>query len=54
MRREWTNEFAIAISIRAKRLAGIFEGVLQYCRSAVLKRMGERVGRINPFKTVLV
>jgi hypothetical protein len=52
--REWTDEPSIAFPIHAKCLARIFDGVVQNCCGAVVKRMGERVGRINPLETVLV
>jgi hypothetical protein len=52
--REWTDEPSIALSILAKRLARIFDGVVQNCGGAVVKRMGDRVGRINPLETVLL
>jgi hypothetical protein len=52
--REWTDETSIALSIHAKCLARIIDGVVQNCCGAVVKGMGERVGRINPLETVLM
>lgn len=51
---EWADKFSIGVSIHAKRLAGLLDGVVQDCGAAIVKRMGERVGRMNPLKTVLV
>src|SRR5437016_5038856 len=47
------HQAAIGGCVRAERAARVVEAPLEHCRCAVVERMGERRGRMNPLQAML-